>query len=161
MKSGIYRIRNLVNNKTYIGSAIFLSNRKSRHFTSLRDNKHANTHLQNSYNIYGKDSFVFEVLHYCNSRFLINREQAFIDMLKPEYNIRLVAHSNIGIKRSEETRKKISLALKGKKRDAAFKEKMSKIAKEAGYGSFKKGHVPSEDMRAKISKALTGIKRKY
>ena len=48
-ESGIYRIRNLTNNKFYIGSAINLNKRKNQHFHYLRNNKHHNKPLQNSF----------------------------------------------------------------------------------------------------------------
>ena len=61
-KMGIYRLRNTKNNKSYIGSSINLSSRKTRHFSYLRLNKHYNPHLQASYNKHGADLFVFEVI---------------------------------------------------------------------------------------------------
>ena len=60
-KSGIYRIRNLTNNKFYIGSAVNLNKRKNQHFHYLRNNKHHNKPLQNSYNKYGESSFIFNM----------------------------------------------------------------------------------------------------
>ena len=52
-KSGIYQIKNLVNEKIYVGSAINLYQRKCEHFSDLRKNIHDNPHLQSSYNKYG------------------------------------------------------------------------------------------------------------
>jgi group I intron endonuclease len=62
--SGIYCIRSLANNKCYIGSAKNFSLRKNEHFYELRNNKHANIHLQNSWNKYGENNFIFEILCY-------------------------------------------------------------------------------------------------
>ena len=62
-KSGIYQIRNLVNNKIYVGSSNNLYRRKTyEHFRELRLNKHHNKYLQNSYNCHGEENFVFEVI---------------------------------------------------------------------------------------------------
>lgn len=67
-KSGIYEIRNLNNNKSYIGSAQSFKKRWSRHASSLRHNCHKNKHLQNSYNLgiietKGNDDFIqFSIL---------------------------------------------------------------------------------------------------
>lgn len=65
MKSGIYQIRNINNNKLYIGSAVNLIKRKNGHFSALFKNKHENNKLQNAYNKYGKETFIFEILEYC------------------------------------------------------------------------------------------------
>lgn len=63
-KSGIYQIRNLVNNKIYIGSSKNLYKRKVNHFYELRLNKHCNAYLQNSYNFYSEENFIFEVIEF-------------------------------------------------------------------------------------------------
>ena len=62
MKSGIYKIINIVNNKFYVGSAVNLSRRKARHFSELRNNRHNNKHLQAAWLKYGEESFVFVVV---------------------------------------------------------------------------------------------------
>lgn len=73
-KCYIYSIRNIVNNKRYIGSSIRVLTRKRVHFQELRDNKHPNKKLQHSYNKYGLDKFIFEILE----EFLIsNKEEQF------------------------------------------------------------------------------------
>lgn len=62
MKSGIYKIINVVNNKFYVGSAVNLRRRKARHFTELRNSRHNNRHLQAAWAKYGEKSFVFVVV---------------------------------------------------------------------------------------------------
>lgn len=62
MKSGIYKIINIVNNKFYVGSAVDLRRRKARHFSELRNNRHNNKHLQAAWLKYGEKSFVFVVV---------------------------------------------------------------------------------------------------
>ena len=42
INSGIYEIKNLVNNKFYIGSTKNFINRKRKHFSELKTNKHGN-----------------------------------------------------------------------------------------------------------------------
>jgi len=60
--SGIYLIINLQNNKFYVGSAINVRKRKNKHLQQLRKNKHDNQYLQNSFNKYGENNFVFLLL---------------------------------------------------------------------------------------------------
>jgi group I intron endonuclease len=62
MTRGIYKIINIINSKFYVGSAVDLKRRKTRHFSELRGNKHNNRHLQAAWNKYGEQAFVFVVL---------------------------------------------------------------------------------------------------
>lgn len=59
---GIYTIKNLKNNKLYIGSSVEIEKRIRTHFVNLIKNNHSNLKLQNSYNKYGKENFIFEIL---------------------------------------------------------------------------------------------------
>lgn len=110
--AGIYKITNLVNNKFYIGSSVNLYNRFHTHKTKLKQNIHVNKHLQNSFNKYGKNNFLFTVLEYCDKNLIQDREQYYLDKLLPNYNHRKVAHINLGISPTRETRQKISKTLK-------------------------------------------------
>lgn len=101
-KSGIYKILNTKVNKFYIGSAASLYDRCKHHKSYLNLNKHSNAHLQNAWNKYGADAFEFVVLEYCDKSKLIDREQYYLDTLKPEYNIRTTAKNNTGLKHTEE-----------------------------------------------------------
>ena len=62
MARGIYKIINIVNNKFYVGSAVDLKRRKTRHFSELRNSKHNNRHLQAAWNKYGEQAFVFIII---------------------------------------------------------------------------------------------------
>ena len=60
---GVYLIRNNVNQKIYIGSTSNSFRERWRyHENHLRINKHGNTYLQNAWNKYGEDAFIFLVL---------------------------------------------------------------------------------------------------
>lgn len=61
-KSGIYKIINVVNNKFYVGSAVDLRRRKTRHFSELRTGRHNNKHLQAAWAKYGETAFTFVVV---------------------------------------------------------------------------------------------------
>lgn len=137
MGSGIYQIRNIVNGKIYIGSAVNLYKRKIDHFTTLVKNKHHNDYLQKSYNKYGKDAFTFEVLFTCLKEDLIRLEQYHINNYNPEYNICRVAGSVLGVKRSEQTKIKMSKSQIGKKHSEETKKKQS-IAKKGTISHLKK-----------------------
>jgi group I intron endonuclease len=52
---------------------------------------------------YGYSNFRVEILEYCEKENLLEREQYYLDKLKPEYNILTIAGSSYGFKHSEET----------------------------------------------------------
>jgi len=52
---------------------------------------------------YGYSSFSLEILEYCEESLVISREQYYMDLLNPEYNILKKAASSLGYKHSEET----------------------------------------------------------
>lgn len=58
----IYRIRNTVNNKSYIGKSTNFKFRKYCHINCLKKNKHSNIYLQRSYNKHGVSNFKFEII---------------------------------------------------------------------------------------------------
>ena len=125
--SGIYAIRNLINGKMYIGSASNLSNRQRTHYKELCANKHCNRKLQNAWNKYGKDAFSFEILEHIKCiKNLLEREQYHMDLLCPQYNIRKIAKSNLGLTFGQSTREKQSKAKKGIKFSEEHKRNISK-----------------------------------
>ena len=58
---GIYKITNTANGNVYIGQAVNINARVASHINNLKSNNHVNKHLQNAWNKYGQDSFVFSV----------------------------------------------------------------------------------------------------
>lgn len=61
--SGIYTITNKVTGKLYIGESLDIYRRwHDEHIPQLRKNRHYNKELQNDFNKYGEENFVFEVL---------------------------------------------------------------------------------------------------
>jgi len=147
---GIYKIRNIKNDKYYIGSSIDIQDRWYQHKNSLSNNKHHSIKLQRSYNIYGENNFIYDIIEECDKNLLIAREQYYIDTYnsyKNGYNSTKFAGSNLGMKHSietkeilrqkslgnqnmlnkkhtEETKEKIKLKLKGRIVSEITKQKM-------------------------------------
>ncbi len=127
---GVYRIVNKANNKFYIGSAVSIHARFRQHRRLLSQNQHFNTHLQAAWNKYGENNFMFEIIESVPKELLMKAEQYWIDLCsvntsKIGYNKRLQASTNLGIKASEQTRKKLSLAHIGHKRSPETQTKIS------------------------------------
>ncbi len=151
--SGIYKIYNKITSKCYIGSAVDVKSRFRVHKSSLRLNKHHSIHLQRAWNKYWEHLFEFSIIEYCEKQNLIKREQFWIDHLNcvsPNgYNLSPTAYSQLGIKRSEETKLKLSIAHRKAKRSEEFKRNVS---------LFHKGKVTSEETKRKMRLAAIGRK---
>jgi group I intron endonuclease len=148
--SGIYRIRNTQNGHCYIGSAKDIYSRWSIHVFQLNHNKHHSQYLQNSWNKYGSDCFEFSVIEVCPVLSLIAREQYYIDLNQPVYNVSRVAGSSLGTKRSSESRAKMSAK---KKSSTPRKQTLSERLKRSLTLT---GHVVSQETKDKISAAHKG-----
>ena len=124
--SGIYKITCLDNGKVYVGSAIWIKKRWSSHKVCLKRNTHHNPHLQSAFNKYGKESFIYEVLEECSKNKLIEREQYWMGRYKAvdkTIGFNIVPYADRK-EMSEETKLKISLANKGRKRSKQTRAKM-------------------------------------
>lgn len=149
MQSAIYEIRNIKNGKRYIGSSSNIRNRIYSHKYHLNRGTHHCTPLQRAWRKYGKDSFSFRNILFCDPSNLLMFEQKAIDAFSPEYNTCQIAGSSLGRHHSEETKNRISEANRGKKVSQSARRKMS-LAKI--------GTKASPETRMAISRALTGRK---
>lgn len=82
MKSGIYKITNTVNMKLYIGKSNNVKQRIRSHRWDLKYNKHHNPYLQKSWNKYGEDKFLFEIIEYCAKDIIYEREDYWAKVLR-------------------------------------------------------------------------------
>lgn len=62
---------------------------------------------------YGYANFSVSILEYCDKSNLTEREQYYLDKLKPKYNILKIAGSSLGYIHSQDSKEKRSKALKG------------------------------------------------
>ena len=96
---------------SYIGSAINLARRLRSYFSLGSINKEllkGNSRIHSALLKHGYSNFSLDILEYCEPNILISREQYYIDLLNPEYNILKVAGNRLGFKHSEATIEKIS-----------------------------------------------------
>jgi group I intron endonuclease len=85
MKSGIYKITNIVNGKFYIGSSKDIEWRWYCHKHYLKTNCHGNPKLQHSWNFHGEDKFQFAIIEEVEptEKLLLEREQYYLDTWQP------------------------------------------------------------------------------
>lgn len=139
--TAIYCIENTVNHKKYVGLTKDVSERWRHHKHDLRRGTHVNKHLQSAWNKYGENAFKFYILEEVPEADLREAEIAWIkklDAFHSGYNktaggdgqrerfltdaerkhlseINLGERNpNYGLKRSAETKRKMSDAMKGK-----------------------------------------------
>ena len=61
-KMGVYRIRNIQNDRSYVAASKDIKARFNRHRMSLKTGNDSNKALQADWQQYGEDAFTFEVL---------------------------------------------------------------------------------------------------
>jgi len=113
---GIYMIQNKINDKIYIGRTKDFHKRIISHKSELNRKKHPSFILQRAWNKYGEDNFVFILFEKCSIDNYKEREQYWIDILKPKYNVspssnggRYGRNTPETIEKSREAKRKIDI----------------------------------------------------
>jgi len=185
---GVYLIKNVVTNEYYIGGSSDLWKRKTQHFNYLKQNKHHCKRLQESYNKYGLDNFTHEMLETCTIENLIIREQYYLDTMPidsclntlrtafsfqgenhpmfgrthdEEARLKIIeARSKQVISHSEETRRKIGEANKGRPVNMDHIRKM--IEARAGKTVWNKGlSMPNKSKIILPEETVAEMKKLY
>ena len=147
MKSGIYKIT--INNKLYVGYAKNFEKRKNKHYKMLIGKKHINPYLQNSFIKYNE--FNFDIIEECAEDELEEKEMFWIKELDTfegdGYNLTAGGGGFLGGIHTEEAKRKISEAGKGRTLSAEHKRKLSETHK---------GKTLSVETKRKISEANKG-----
>ncbi len=176
----IYKIRNVVNQKFYVGSTGNKRERFRTHRNKLRSSKHHCAHLQAAWNKYGEDCFVFEVVEVVSSidelqkaedvwlSEWVGNENCYNHGLRSGAPWRGVAkelHPNFGRVMSEDQKgvlRKARLAQPdpriGKKHTEETKQRIS-TAKMANPSKYWQGKTRSDETKIKISEAQKGVKK--
>lgn len=131
--TGVYGIKNRVNGKWYVGSAVDIASRWSVHRFSLRWGNHYNGHLQKSWMKYGEAEFEFNVLELCEVEQLLVREQHWMDQLgavTQGYNLQPKARSALGFKHSQETKMRLSSMAKKRNATSEYNKALKERAKK-------------------------------
>jgi len=189
----IYMVTNIITGKGYIGQSIDFEARKIRHLSSVRL-KRDDCYLHRSIRKYGEENFKWVIIteccniYTCKTQNMLNNLEiffiAYYDTYNSGYNLTIGGKGRSGYKHSketrqklseikrnisEETKKKLSNAAKGRKLTEETKQKISKAKKGkpiseiarkkiSGKNSYMFGKPFPEETRRKISKANKGKK---
>ena len=126
-RAGVYCWINKLSGKSYVGSSVNLSKRFNQYYNynHLVENKNmiiCRALLKNGYS-----KFMVEILEFCDKSRLLEREQYYLDLLKPEYNILTKAGSSLGFKHSEDTILKMQKAKRTPENLIKSREQMKKL----------------------------------
>ena len=151
--SGIYKIVNKTNGKYYVGSSNDVYCRWSGHKSALSKQKHRNGYLQNSWNKHGESAFnVLVVESDIPEQNLLLVEQKYLDIAKSErdkcYNLNFLAEK---VEMTPEMRKKISEASMGKKGTRLGATTSKETKKRLSIAM--KGKIPSPETIKKSQEA--------
>lgn len=86
-RCGVYQIHCNRSGALYVGSSKRIYARWQEHKKLLRRHKSPCIHLQHAWTKHGEDAFFFSVLEECSQEVLRQREQHYIDLLKPTLNV--------------------------------------------------------------------------
>ena len=160
--TGIYKITNPITGRVYIGKAVNI-NRRFKEYKNIKKSAQQ-IRLYRSFNKYGIDEHIFEIVESCLVENLSNRERYWQDYYNvlskkgmncvltqsdeksgslSEETKRKISNANKGNIHSEETRAKMGLKNLGKKATLETRQKMSE---------FRKGKKLSEKWKNNISK---------
>lgn len=170
---GIYKIANKVNGKYYVGSSKDVGHRWETHREGLARGDHGNLPLQNAWNKYGMENFVFklaeEVLGGRDAR--LRREQDYLDKGFSRgalYNVAKRADCPPSLNEfSEESKQKRRKAIqewyrthdnpfKGKCHMSKTRAKMSESHKGENNPRGMLGKRHTKESKMKMSRALSG-----
>lgn len=142
----IYYIRNITNDKVYVGQCIDdVEYRWREHCNSLRKNNHINRKLQRAWNKYGELLFVFETISNHSSQYELDMAEIsnikLKDSIKHGYNIAEGGQFNKGV-----TYRKIWNGLMGP--DGTIYKKIENIEK------FSREHKLNSDKLRQVSRGI-------
>jgi len=127
--SGVYRWTNKINGKSYIGSSTNIGKRLTQYYnyTYISSSRH-NMLIYKAILKHGHSNFTLEIFEYCTPSEAVKREQHYLDLFKPEYNILPTAGSSLGYKHTEETLAKFRARVQTPEHKAKLKEHLASIS---------------------------------
>jgi group I intron endonuclease len=149
----IYKITNSFDNKIYIGQTWQkLADRFYGHYSSKKNLK-----ISNAIRKYGKELFNIIPIAYCDQQDIADKlESFFINFFNSILNGYNLTEGGSSGRKSEETRRKMSAQLTGKKRKPFTEETRKKMSLSHLKNKNALGHFHSEETKKKLSEANRG-----
>lgn len=122
----IYVIKNIHTVQLYVGRTNNPDQRRRSHFSQLRKGNHSNPKLQNSFNKYGEDNFIFEIVDTALEKDIYDKEYEWFKFFDFDadtlFNCHFQTHGGPKIWKphSEESKQKLSKSLKDRTRTYIF-----------------------------------------
>lgn len=130
-KSGIYYIKNIINDLIYIGSSKDIGSRIIKHFSQLRKGNHPNHLMLADYNKYGQSAFEFGVFEFTkDDLFIKERDYQRLYKLEELYNLQIK-----DIHRSDAQRLSCKTSSRDTHKSVEYRTKM-KMLKNNRIGKF-------------------------
>jgi group I intron endonuclease len=114
-KGYIYKIKNIINSKEYVGCTITTLKKRFEEHAWRCINSDSNTKFCNSIRKYGIENFNIELIQECDVKVIYEREKHFIneyDTFNIGLNSTIGGEGCLGYKHSKEIREKISSTIK-------------------------------------------------
>ena len=112
MPCGIYIVTG-PKGRQYVGHAVDISRRWKAHRSALRRKaKYYHRRFVNDWHYYGEESFSFSTLEVCEEPQLVGRENFWLGLMKPFYNLDHEVSGVAGGRRGEESKRRMSEAAK-------------------------------------------------
>ncbi len=164
----IYKIENVINGKVYIGSTDRdFRFRKAEHYHQLRRSKHHSIYLQNAWNKYGEENFIFAIVQFTeNPDHTHQMELYWVDHyvttkgLDFIYNTKPKEKSHYGKPSAyiytAAIREKMSIAAKRRLQDPENKKKLMEAA-EKGRNARKRKPKPEKNIKNYVFISPSGV----
>jgi group I intron endonuclease len=164
MTTGVYLVKCLSNGRSYVGSSRNIEGRWKEHRYDLRHDQHHNRHWQNAWNKYGASDFVWSVLEETarEDSVLREREQHWIDILRPEFNISAYSGpTRLGAHNTPEHKAKMSKTMKAihAARNPDEKEELAEAIKQ-GMARMSEDEKVAWHARATASNKVVNVRKK-
>jgi len=110
-KAGIYQWQHVESGKIYVGSAMDLSTRIRRYYNISYLEADKNRYISSALRLHGYSTFSLMILEYIDikdmtkseaKKIVLEREQHYLNLLSPHYNILKLAGNSLGFKHSPE-----------------------------------------------------------
>lgn len=154
--SGVYFIKNINTGKVYVGSSVDIYRRWNTHRRELKTNSHHCVKLQNSFAKHGEEAFEYCLAESsnCLKQIAVLEEKwiQIFDAVDNGYNINPFPYQIGLLHKSEEHKKKIGAAHKGRKLSDESKDKIRQKALGRKRGPM------SDEQKKKLSEIKKGWK---